>query len=149
MLTRDLERARKAYEAVGSVPDNDRRDYKIAVHSIGAEVQQDGLAAAIAGLERRENRAKLLREHLAKAGIPGLHQPNSQEDVLRAPATADNLPGKIRALELDDYILGNAGNSSICPVAKSAPFRQNLTEFNFAKRLEEHTRTSFAFGPGL
>lgn len=109
MLTRDQSRAFKAYEAVSSVQENDRKDYKIAVHALGAEILQDGLAAAMAGLERREGRANLLRTHLAEAAkaglIPGLQKANSSDEDLRSPVTKDNLPGKVRALDLDGYIL--------------------------------------------
>lgn len=105
MLTRDQERAELAYAAVGRVPEQDRKDYKIAVHALGAEILQSGLAAAMAGLERRESRGDRLRTDLANARIPRLVQPGHRNQILGEPLTKDNLPAKVRALPLDDYIL--------------------------------------------
>lgn len=105
MLTRDQERARRAYEAIGGVPEGEREDYKIAVHALGAEILESGLAAAMSGLERRKEKGDLLRGHLAAAGIPKLIQAGTNEPILSEPVSATNLPDKIRALDTDAYIL--------------------------------------------
>jgi len=105
-LTRDQQRALRAYEAVANVPEKDRKDYKIAVQALGAEILRSGLAAAMAGLERRKGKADRLREDLANAGIPRLVQLGREDiPILRGALTRDNLPAKVRALPLDDYIL--------------------------------------------
>lgn len=94
VLLRDQRRALHAYEAAGKVPADRRRDYKIAVNDLGANILRSGLAAAMAGLERLGERGKLLLEHLAGAGIYGLDG-----------ATRDTLPNRVRALDVDSYIL--------------------------------------------
>lgn len=106
-LLRDQERALKAYETVKPVRGSELEDFKNAVHALGAEILQSGLAAAMSGLERRPDKGMQLRKHLAKAGIPGLHQPSAPDSraILRAPPDETNLPSKVRALPLDDYIL--------------------------------------------
>lgn len=96
-LLRDQERALKAYTAVAEIQKKGKdiqTDYKISVHALGAEILQSGLAAAMAGLERRKEEGDLLRGQLAAAGIPGLTQ-----------STCASLPGDVRALELDPYII--------------------------------------------
>ena len=104
MITRDQQRAQFAYRAVGSITDEaEQKDYKIAVHTLGAEILKSGLAAAMAGLERRERRGDRLRNDLANARIPGLVQ-QGRQGVLQEPLTGANLPAKVRALPLDDYI---------------------------------------------
>jgi CRISPR-associated protein Cmr5 len=109
MLTRDQHRAQFAYRAVEYITDEaQRKDYKIAVHAFGAEILRSGLAAAMAGLERREGKGDRLRSDLANpnAGIPGLVQPNRSDiPILQVAPTKDNLSAKIRSLPLDDYIL--------------------------------------------
>jgi CRISPR-associated protein Cmr5 len=105
--TRDQQRALHAYEVVGAITDKaQQKDYKIAVHALCADILRSGLAAAMAGLERRESKAELLRGHLVSANIPGLVQPRRQDiPILKERLPPKNLPAKIRALPLDDYIL--------------------------------------------
>ncbi len=87
--------ARHAYESVTSVQDGQRKDYEIAVNDLGADVLRSGLAAAMAALERKRKRGGgLLLDHLAAAGISGLEE-----------ATGQNLPDRVRRLELDAYLL--------------------------------------------
>lgn len=94
VLLRDQRRALHAYEAVGKVPVDRRRDYKIAVNDLGANILRSGLAAAMAELERLGTRGNLLLDHLAAAGVHGLDG-----------ATRDTLPNRVRALDVDSYIL--------------------------------------------
>ena len=94
-LLRDQERARHAYAVVGSVVEEYREDYKIAVHALSAEILQSGLAAAMSGLERREKIGPILLGHLASAQLPGIVETTAG----RA------LPDQIRALDTDRYIL--------------------------------------------
>ncbi|HZV49120.1 MAG TPA: type III-B CRISPR module-associated protein Cmr5 [Candidatus Dormibacteraeota bacterium] len=83
-----------AYESVRSVTGN-RTDYEIAVNDLGADVLRSGLAAAMAALERKRDRGGgLLLKHLADAKISGL-----------ADATAQDLPDRVRRLDLDAYLL--------------------------------------------
>ncbi len=93
MRTREQQRALYAYQVVASVPKNDRADYKTAVNALGANVLRSGLAAAIAAVERMGGRGSLLMKHLAEAGVPGL-----------AGATANDVPNRIRQLNVDEYI---------------------------------------------
>lgn len=74
MRIRDQERARQAYTDVEAVPTDHRRGYKIAVNSFGTYVLREGLAAALAWIERDKNeKAKiLLIEHLARTNIRGI-----------------------------------------------------------------------------
>ncbi|HVA63078.1 MAG TPA: type III-B CRISPR module-associated protein Cmr5 [Terriglobales bacterium] len=72
VLRSDQRRALLAYQAVGAVPAAGRKDYKIAVNDLGANILRSGLCAALAALQRREGSGEVLLEHLAGAGIPGL-----------------------------------------------------------------------------
>ncbi|HZU15022.1 MAG TPA: type III-B CRISPR module-associated protein Cmr5 [Candidatus Dormibacteraeota bacterium] len=84
-----------AYESVASVGKDQRKEYGIAVNDLGANVLRSGLAAAMAALERKRDRGgKLLLEHLATAGISGLEH-----------ATGQDLPDRVRRLDLDAYLL--------------------------------------------
>ncbi len=94
VVLRDQRWALHAYNVVAQVPDQQRKDYKIAVNDLGANILRGGLVAAMAAVERLGNRGKLLLEHLASAGIAGLDD-----------ATAANLPSRIRELDVDGYIL--------------------------------------------
>ncbi len=97
MTTRDQQRAQRAYAAVRDVPPGDREDFKIAVHALGAEILQSGLAAAMAGLERRtkENQPPhRLFGFLGQAQIPGIGKAQ--------PGQVANI---VRGLPLDAYIL--------------------------------------------
>lgn len=94
-VTRDQRFALHAYASVASVERGAQKDYKIAVHDFGTNVLRGGLAAAAASLERRDDGGvRLLRQHLAKASVVGLQG-----------ADAETLPGKIRELDVDDYIM--------------------------------------------
>jgi len=94
VLFRDQRRALYAYDAVGRVPAAQRNDYKIAVNDLGANILRCGLAAAMAELERLGERGRLLLHHLAEAGVPGLDD-----------TTRDTLPDRVRAIDVDSYIL--------------------------------------------
>jgi CRISPR-associated protein Cmr5 len=77
------------------VPIADQPDYKIAVNDLGAHILRNGLSAALAGLERqKDGRGKRLLEHLATARVPGL-----------VGAAWDQLPGQVRALDVDAYMM--------------------------------------------
>jgi len=94
VLLRDQRRAIHAYEAAESVPEDQRRDYEIAVNDLGANVLRSGLAAALASLDRQKGgRGGAVLEHLAAAGIPGL------ED-----ATRDDLAQRVRTLDAGSYM---------------------------------------------
>jgi CRISPR-associated protein Cmr5 len=93
-VLRGQRRALHAYEVVAKVPEKDRKDYKIAVNDLGANILRSGLAAAMAALERLGDRGKALIEHLAAAGVPGLEG-----------ATKDDLPDRVRRLEVDAYMI--------------------------------------------
>lgn len=101
--TREQQRALDAYERVRKVADPAlRADYKPRVNGLGAAVLRDGLAAALAFLEREvgSNTAaqRLLKDLewcLERARLPGL----SARDL------KEGLPGAVRALELDAYML--------------------------------------------
>lgn len=95
VILRDQRRALYAYRMVGSVPPSDRKDYKIAVNDLGANLMRLKLAGAMAALERRnDGGSRLLLDHLGDAGIPGLEGTNR-----------DSLPDRARGLVLDAYIL--------------------------------------------
>ncbi len=91
---RDQERALHAYEAVGKVPKEKRKDYQVAVNDLGANILRSGLCAAIASIQRVGDRGKLLAEHLATAGVPGLHG-----------ASAGTLAERVRQLDTDAYMI--------------------------------------------
>jgi CRISPR/Cas system CMR-associated protein Cmr5 small subunit len=92
--TRDQRRALHAYQAVAGVSKEKRKDYRIAVNDLGANILRSGLAAAMAALERLEDRGRTLLDHLATAGVPGLHG-----------ATRDNLPDCVRRLPVEAYMI--------------------------------------------
>jgi CRISPR-associated protein Cmr5 len=95
VLLRDQQRALHAYRAVGEVPPGEQPDYKITVNDLGAGILRDGLSAALAALERqKDGRGGRLLEHIAAARVPGL-----------VGATRDDLPGRVRALDVDAYML--------------------------------------------
>jgi hypothetical protein len=66
------------------------------VNDLGANVLRGGLAAAMAVLERQDRRGRLLLEHLPTPGFTGL------ED-----ATRDDLPDRVRHLDLDGYVIAS------------------------------------------
>ena len=83
-----------AYQVVDQVSREDRDDYEIVVNGLGANVLRGGLAAAMAALERQDRRGRLLLQHLASAGFTGLDG-----------ATEDDLPDRVRHLDLDGYVI--------------------------------------------
>jgi len=93
-LLRDQQRAFYAYEAVGNVPTDQRKDYDIAVNDFGANILRSGLCAAIAVVQRLGNRGHLLLGHLAAAGVPGLEG-----------ADAKDLARRVRELDADAYMI--------------------------------------------
>lgn len=93
-VLRDQRRALYAYEVVGKVSADKQKDYKIAVNDLGAIILLSGLAAAMAALERLGDCDKTLLGHLAAAGMPGLEG-----------ATKDDLPDRVRRLDVDAYMI--------------------------------------------
>jgi CRISPR-associated protein Cmr5 len=100
--TREQTRALHAYERVRRVPPGERADYATHLHALGAAVLRNGLAAALAFLERelaseKENQPRpvgRLLEDLADALPAGL------------PRDAGaRLPEAVRRLEMSDYML--------------------------------------------
>jgi CRISPR-associated protein Cmr5 len=100
--TRQQARALQAYERVKRVPPGERAAYATHLHALGAAVPRNGLAAALAFLERELESEKAkqdkpvgrLLEDLAEALHPGL------------PRTAGaRLPDAVRRLEMSDYML--------------------------------------------
>lgn len=94
-LVRDQRRALHAYDVVGRVLGSQRKDYKIEVNDLGANILRSGLSAALAALERqKEGRGGILLEHLASADVPGLDG-----------ATRDDLHDRVRRLDVDAYMI--------------------------------------------
>ncbi|QDE93713.1 type III-B CRISPR module-associated protein Cmr5 [Myxococcus xanthus] len=102
--TREQQRALDAYARVRKVEGQAlREDYKPRVNGLGAAVLRDGLAAALAFLEREVGRNTAaqhllgdLKWCLERARLPGL----SAHDLEK-----NGLPGAVRALDLDAYML--------------------------------------------
>lgn len=92
--TRDQRRALHAYEAVAAVPEHRRKDYRIAVNDLGANILRSGLTAAMAAVERLGDRGHTVLDHLATSGVPGLEG-----------ATRDDLPRRVRQLDVDAYMI--------------------------------------------
>lgn len=95
-LTREQQRALHAYQCVERVGSEERADYGTRVRSLGATVLRNGLAAALAFLERDKDKpaVKRLLDDLASAKLPGLAQVKGGE-----------LPARVRGLELRGYML--------------------------------------------
>jgi CRISPR-associated protein Cmr5 len=95
-MLRDQQRALHAYKAVGSVPTDKqaRENYKIAISDLGANILRSGLCAALASVQRLGDRGKVLLGHLASADVPGLEG-----------ATASDLAKRVRALDVDGYMI--------------------------------------------
>ncbi|MFE8601690.1 type III-B CRISPR module-associated protein Cmr5 [Archangium violaceum] len=100
--TRQQTRALHAYERVMRVPPGERADYATHVHALGSAVLRNGLAAALAFLERelesektkRDKPVGRLLEDLSDALFPG------------PPRIAGaQLPDAVRRLEMSDYML--------------------------------------------
>lgn len=95
MKTREQRWALHAYECVRQVAESQRgAEYKPLANGFGSNVMRNGLAAALAFLERKEGEGKTLLEHLAGAALPGLEK-------VRGP----QLPEAVRRLGLEDYML--------------------------------------------
>jgi len=93
-LLRDQQRALHAYEVVESVPKTQRKDYKIAVNNLGANILRGGLCAALAAVQRLDSRGSLLLSHIATANVPGLER-----------AKTDDLAKGVRELDADAYMI--------------------------------------------
>jgi len=96
-LTREQQRALHAYTRVENVPVPDRADYGTQVNALGSAVLRNGLAAALAFLERdREKKAAVRRllDDLADARIPGLVEDQGAK-----------LPDAVRRLDTLGYML--------------------------------------------
>jgi CRISPR-associated protein Cmr5 len=94
-VTRDQQRALHAYRCVSQVQQpNDRKDYKIAVNDLGANILRGGLCAALAAVQRLGDRGSTLLRHLALAGVPGLEN-----------AGADQLAERVRSLNVEAYMI--------------------------------------------
>lgn len=94
VLLRDQRRAVYAYDVVAQVPRDKRRDYKIAVNDLGANILRSGLCAALAAIQRLGERGDLLLAHLAGADVPGLEGVPAQE-----------LPRRVSEVDADTYII--------------------------------------------
>jgi CRISPR-associated protein Cmr5 len=94
LLLRDQRRALHAYEAVNTVPSEQRKDYKTAVNDLGANILRGGLCAALATVQRLGDRGDLLLDHLATAGVPGLES-----------ATRHDLVRRVGSLSADAYMV--------------------------------------------
>lgn len=119
MSTRDQSRALHAYACVEAIAKQDdaklKAKYKVLVNGLGAHILRSGLAATVAFIERekKERAVRLLLAHLAGANIPGLvptvstdaRPPGASAGVPPAEGTGDGLPGQVRGLKRDAYIL--------------------------------------------
>ncbi|HVK63131.1 MAG TPA: type III-B CRISPR module-associated protein Cmr5 [Polyangium sp.] len=95
--TRDQERALHAYARVKAAVDAGMKDdYKVLVHGLAPTVQRNGLAAAIAFIEREKGRTKAAERFLGDlaALLPHLGE-----------STGETLPGAIRKLEVTEYMI--------------------------------------------
>jgi CRISPR-associated protein Cmr5 len=95
-LTRDQRRALHAYACVESVPAGEQGEYGPRVQALGSAVLRNGLAAALAFLEREKDNsaAKRLLDDLARAGIAGIPP----------QVRGEELPREMRKLELGSYM---------------------------------------------
>lgn len=97
--TREQQRARIAYEKVGEIAEGTdsglKEGYRTLVKGIGANIQRNGLAAAVDYVKRyhHSNAADKFLDHLAQSGIPSL------------PNQGDQLPAATRNLSLADYMV--------------------------------------------
>lgn len=94
LSTRDQQRARHAYGCIQKVRPDQQKDYKIAVNDFGANILRNGLCAALAAVQRLDQRGDLLLEHLAQAQVPGLE--NCQ---------ANDLAERVRKLSASEYLI--------------------------------------------
>ncbi|MCM2332325.1 MAG: type III-B CRISPR module-associated protein Cmr5 [Anaeromyxobacteraceae bacterium] len=99
------------------VPLEDRDSYKARVQNLGPTVLRNGLAAALAFLDRDAARsdsppqraAIALRTHLAAARLPGLSN-----------STGASLGGDVRGLDTDAYVLATRELLRMCVWFKRA-----------------------------
>jgi CRISPR type III-B/RAMP module-associated protein Cmr5 len=94
--TREQERARHAYACAEKVLEEDRAAYKALANGFGAFVLKNGLAGALAFVERgKSDKANgLFLDHLATANLPAL-----------AGKKGAGLFAEVRGLEVADYML--------------------------------------------
>ncbi|MCC6555852.1 MAG: type III-B CRISPR module-associated protein Cmr5 [Polyangiaceae bacterium] len=103
MRTRDQQRAIFAYEAVKSVPQEARDEYRTLVLGLGPLVLRSGLVTALAFLQRKaqggkEHPATRLFQHLARAELPGLRaEPDRAAEQLCERARHLDLEGTMLA----------------------------------------------------
>ncbi|SEK95561.1 CRISPR-associated protein Cmr5 [Stigmatella aurantiaca] len=95
-LTRDQRRALHAYACVEKVLPKDQGEYGPRVQALGSAVLRNGLAAALAFLEREKDKAaaRQLLNDLAAAGIAGIPP----------QVRGEELPREVRKLELGSYM---------------------------------------------
>lgn len=101
--TRQQSRALHAYERVAQVPSGERSAYATHVHALGSAVLRNGLAAALAFLERElkaekekdKKPAGRLLGDLAGTGLAGVSP----------KTTGAQLPGVVRGLGMIEYML--------------------------------------------
>lgn len=94
MINSDQKRALHAYICVGNVRQEQQKDYQIAINDLGSTILKSGLCAAIANIQRVGDRASLVLEHLATAGVPGL-----------TGVSAHEFSTRIQKLDADAYML--------------------------------------------
>jgi CRISPR-associated protein Cmr5 len=76
------------------VPDEERKDYDIAVSDLGADILRSALYAALADVQRLGGRGKLPFAYLAAANVASLDG-----------ATAADLAKRVRTMEVDAYMI--------------------------------------------
>ena len=84
-MTRDQQRAVFAYTRAADVPPDKRKDYEIALMALGANILRSGLVAAIADLQRRKERGRLLLDDLGRAGVPGIDAADVAKSIRALP----------------------------------------------------------------
>jgi CRISPR-associated protein Cmr5 len=94
--TREQERAQHAYACAAKVPAKDWSDYKVLTNGFGVFALKNGLAAALAFVERGKSDTAntLFLDHLANARIPCL-----------SGKKGPDLPAAVRDLKVADYML--------------------------------------------
>jgi CRISPR-associated protein Cmr5 len=96
MILRDQQRALHAYQVVGAVPEEERKDYEIVVNAFGANILRGGLCAALAVIQRRGSGGARLLDHLATAGVPGVDG-----------ASGSDLFTRVRTLDAEAYVIAS------------------------------------------
>ena len=96
MITRDQRRAQTAYNAVTGFS-GELKEYKIQVHSLGANILRSGLAGALAFMQRSKSAAaEALARDLATAAV--LKDFDLGADL-------SSMAKKVREMPLADYML--------------------------------------------